>query len=440
MSRRFSVFTPTSDTRWLDACYRSLVDQSPELSLTTWEWIVLRNGDRPGSVPDRIRADPRVKVLDTELTGVGALKRAAANACSGEILVELDHDDELTPDCLHRLAMVHSQAPGGFYYSDWAGVRPDGTAEVFDAGFGWQTYEAEVLGETRTCLRAFEATARSLCEIYYAPNHVRAWSRAAYAKAGGHDADLAVGDDHDLVCRTYLAGVPFVHVQGPLYLYRARPDSTSHVLAGDIARVQARTRDKYLHRLVAEWCGRKRLPMLDLGGAHHPAPGYIPVDAAFPDTYPGAVTRQPTPAEPWPTQIGGDVLSLLEVMPDRSVGCVRAVDFVEHLPRAHMIRFMNEVHRVLVAGGWFLSSTPSTDGRGAFQDPTHVNFLNENSFWYFCNEEYSKYLNGRFTGRFQAVRLWTDYPSEFHRQHHIPYVHADLCAVKEGRHPGPVYI
>ena len=29
--------------------------------------------------------------------------------------------------------------------------------------------------------------------------------------------------------------------------------------------------------------------------------------------------------------------------------------------------------------------TPSTDGRGAFQDPTHVSFYNENSFWYFTD-------------------------------------------------------
>ncbi len=29
--------------------------------------------------------------------------------------------------------------------------------------------------------------------------------------------------------------------------------------------------------------------------------------------------------------------------------------------------------------GWFLSQTPSTDGRGAFQDPTHVSMWNSNS-------------------------------------------------------------
>lgn len=445
---RFSVFTPTHDTQWLADCYRSLAGQSDG----DWEWVVLRNGERPGPVPAEALADPRVRVLDTDDVGfvylhgrpgasVGALKRAAVAACAGEILVELDHDDMLAAGCLRNLAEVAAAAPGGFYYSDWAGVRPDGEAEVFDNGFGWEKYTAEVLGERRTCLRAFDATARALCEIHYAPNHVRAWHRTAYERAGGHDPAMPVGDDHDLVCRTFLAGVPFVHVRGPLYLYRASPDSTSHVRAGEIRRAQAATRDRYLHQLVAEWCGRARLPMLDLGGAHNPAPGHIPVDVSLPETDPALYCHTMIVGTGrWPGAIGGDVMTVLRGLPPDSVGCVRAVDFIEHLPRDQMVPFMNEVHRVLAPQGWLLSSTPSTDGRGAFQDPTHTNFVNENSFWYYTNGGYSKYLNGAVTGRFQAVRLWTDYPSRFHEQNNIPYVHADLCAVKAGRHPGPVYI
>jgi O-antigen biosynthesis protein len=37
----------------------------------------------------------------------------------------------------------------------------------------------------------------------------------------------------------------------------------------------------------------------------------------------------------------------------------------------------------LVPGGWLLAATPSTDVRGAFQDPTNCSFWNvPNSFWY----------------------------------------------------------
>ena len=48
---------------------------------------------------------------------------------------------------------------------------------------------------------------------------------------------------------------------------------------------------------------------------------------------------------------------------------IRAVDFLEHV--ADKVALFNEVYRLLAPGGLLLSQTPSTDGRGAFQDPTH---------------------------------------------------------------------
>ncbi len=49
---------------------------------------------------------------------------------------------------------------------------------------------------------------------------------------------------------------------------------------------------------------------------------------------------------------------------------------------------MEEIYRVLKPGGMFESSTPSTDGRGAFQDPTHVSFWNINSWLYYSDDAY----------------------------------------------------
>ena len=34
-----------------------------------------------------------------------------------------------------------------------------------------------------------------------------------------------------------------------------------------------------------------------------------------------------------------------------------------------MVGLMNAIYRTLFPGGWLLTATPSTDGRGAFQDP-----------------------------------------------------------------------
>jgi len=64
---------------------------------------------------------------------------------------------------------------------------------------------------------------------------------------------------------------------------------------------------------------------------------------------------------------------------------VRAFDFLEHIPIGKTIQVIEEIHRVLKPGGMFEHSTPSTDGRGAFQDPTHVSFWNINSWTYYTN-------------------------------------------------------
>jgi SAM-dependent methyltransferase len=124
----------------------------------------------------------------------------------------------------------------------------------------------------------------------------------------------------------------------------------------------------------------------------------------------------------------GDIFDVLESMPDNSVGLIRAVDFCEHI--VDKIRLWNELYRVLAHGGMVLSLTPSTDGRGAYQDPTHVAFYNENSFWYWTNENYRKFVP-EITAVFQASRLVSYFPSDWHKQNHIPYVCANLIALKE---------
>jgi hypothetical protein len=99
---------------------------------------------------------------------------------------------------------------------------------------------------------------------------------------------------------------------------------------------------------------------------------------------------------------------------------------------------LNECNRVLVHGGMLETQTPSTDGRGAFQDPSHVAFYNENSFWYLTQARLRPSIPD-LTGRFQISHLSTSFPSDWHRQMNISYVFANLLAVKDGpRQGGPV--
>lgn len=75
---------------------------------------------------------------------------------------------------------------------------------------------------------------------------------------------------------------------------------------------------------------------------------------------------------------------------DSSVDVVFALDYLEHIPIGETIAQINEIWRVLKHNGVLVHRTPSTDGRGAFQDPTHVSFWNLNSWLYYTHDEYRK--------------------------------------------------
>ena len=66
---------------------------------------------------------------------------------------------------------------------------------------------------------------------------------------------------------------------------------------------------------------------------------------------------------------------------DCSVDFIRAHDIIEHLP--DKIFTMNEMWRVLEPGCEAEIVVPTTDGPGAFQDPTHVSFWHRRSFMYY---------------------------------------------------------
>ena len=394
-----SVYTPSHNPQWLNECYGSLQAQT----FQDWQWVVLLNKDAEWTPP----ADERVVVYYSVLEGVGALKREAVSYCSGEIYVELDHDDILLPTALEEVKQAFDNG-ADFVYSDFAQINEDGTPnfDEFNSAHGW-TYRDE--GGYHVC-NSMALHPHSVSFIWYAPNHLRAISSALYAKIGGYEANLDVLDDQDLMMKAYQEGT-FTHIPKNLYLQRVHGQNTQ---AGELnAKIQdltVRMYDDNIERAMLKWSADRNLLALDLGAAHNPAPGYKTVDMHGDPDY------------------KGDIFDVLGSMPDNSVGLIRAVDFCEHI--ADKIRLWNELYRVLAHGGMVLSLTPSTDGRGAYQDPTHVAFYNENSFWYWTNEQYRKFVP-EITAVFQASRLVSYFPSDWHRENHIPYVCANLIALKE---------
>jgi len=225
------------------------------------------------------------------------------------------------------------------------------------------------------------------------------------------------------MCRLFHVG-DFHHIPRCLYLQRMHPANTQRDPETN-AHIQSETvalYDKYIEANALAWTYRRGLLALDLGAAHRKPPGYLGVDQ-----YPGE---------------GVDIVATLPGrldLPDDSVGLMRAVDFLEHVPAK--IPLINELYRLLAPGGMLLSTTPSSDGRGAYQDPTHVAYYNENSFWYYTDDQYRAFVP-EIEARFQSSRLTTCFPSQWHSEKNISYVIANLISVKDGaeRCGGPLLV
>jgi hypothetical protein len=65
----------------------------------------------------------------------------------------------------------------------------------------------------------------------------------------------------------------------------------------------------------------------------------------------------------------GDVFEVLASRADGSLGCVLAMDFVEHIEKPQVIEWLSLVQAKLAPGGVFLARTPCADSP---QGPTHV--------------------------------------------------------------------
>lgn len=410
---KLSVFTPSHRPRYLNECYASLAAQT----YSDWEWIVLLNGG--GGTWRPPVDDERIKVLrDRSVKGVGAAKRAACAVAEGEVLVELDHDDLMASTCLERVADAFESDPGAaLVFSDFAQIGEDGSRndDRFDLSYGWVYDEVEVDGNTYLRCNALQASPHNVAYIWYAPNHVRAFRRGIYEQVGGYDASLEVLDDQELMTRLYGAG-HFHHIPECLYFQRVHPGNTQ-IRPRTNAFIQAQTVAYYqqsINDLMHAWC--KRAGLAEIGVR---IPGTIGTDRPQPDTV-----------------IDLDVQNPAIALPQNSVGAIHAIEVLQHLP--DRAAFFNECYRVLAHGGAVLTETPSTDGRGAFQDPSHVSFWNENSFWYLTQAALRPSIPD-LTGRFQISHIRTYHPTAWHEQVNISYVQANLLAVKDGpRQGGPL--
>jgi len=404
---KLSIFSPSHNPKYLKEAYDSIKAQDFD------EWVIVANNT---TIPDF--GDPRIKVYEfNDVHYVGALKKVACGHCTGDILVELDHDDLLMGDAIAEIRKAFEDPEVGFVHSNSANFKDDFiSTPPYSVAHGWRTRPFTYGGKVLLENLAFPTSPASVSRIWYAPNHVRAWRRDTYIKAGGHAEDMLVLDDQDLIARTYLV-TKFKHIDKCLYLYRITGENTWLKYNAEIQNNVYRLYDKYIYRIVETWADNNLLLKVDLGGRFNCPAGYKSVDLKD-------ANYNCNLNEPWPFK-------------DNSVGVIRAHDILEHLKDP--IHVMKEAHRVLIPGGYFMIKVPSTDGRGAFQDPTHKSFFNENSFWYYTKHDQARFIDTPV--RFQAMRLHSSNPDKYCKEHYICYVSAHLIALKgQPRGPGLIEI
>jgi Glycosyl transferase family 2 len=404
-----SVVIPTHHSRYLAETIASVLDQTePEFEL-----LIVPNGGASldGVLPD----DGRIRVVPYEgPSALGAIKRFAFEAARGDILVALDHDDLLAPQALQRVRAALS-AGADFAYSNFAELDFErGESIVHDSYWGWVSRTTEIRGRSVAEMIAFDPTPAALGRAWYAPNHLRAWTRDAYARAGGHDPTMAVCEDHDLAVRTYLTG-QMTRIDECLYLQRDHPGRTPLATNDDVQKASEDIYGRSVDSLVVRWAALHGLPCFDLAGAHNNAPGWVTTELDG-------------------TRIAADLRGRWP-WADSTVGAFRAHDLFAYLPdKQHT---MNELHRCLVPGGWVLSSTPSALGQGAFMDPRQCSYWVRNSFYYWVDAAFARRI-GNASTRFQVQRLEESFPTEWHAAQQVPYVHFDGVCLKDGFDgPGP---
>ena len=207
-----SITTPTWRTGdRIQRTYRSLLNQSYD----HWEWVVVDDSHDEGAtlrlLDEIAQVEPRLSVsaLQRRSGRIGEVKRHAAALSRGAILVELDHDDELTPNALAEIVQAFQHdADTGFVYSDCALVAEGSGAPLGFRGewaFGYGRHRSEQYdGRAVLVTCAPPINAHTIRHIVGVPNHVRAWRRDVYWRIGGHNAALHVADDYDLLLRTFL--------------------------------------------------------------------------------------------------------------------------------------------------------------------------------------------------------------------------------------------
>jgi glycosyltransferase involved in cell wall biosynthesis len=252
---KVSFFTPAYNTplNRLWRLYESIRAQTSH----DWEWVIVNDSPKNNSLSEELKRlsnlDSRIKIFTfNKASGgvIGDVKYKAASLCRGDILAEVDHDDELEIRCCQYLIEASEAHPEcGFFYTDCVELNEMGESMTYPDGFafGYGSYRKEGKWDVSVCVGINPKTIRHIVGV---PNHIRAWRRDTYQRIGGHNRRLTIADDYELIVRTFLK-TKFCHIEAlGYYQYIYNNDSgqnTHDATRGDIQRRVRSIANHYNH-------------------------------------------------------------------------------------------------------------------------------------------------------------------------------------------------
>ena len=207
---RFSIITPVYNTsaQHLHETVQSVLAQV----YGDWElWL----SDDASTDPDTRRAlaevaglDKRIRTLTSSQNGgISVATNAAASKATGDVLVFLDHDDLLTPDCLAELALYYAAHPDAdIVYSDDDKLDDEGRFYAPQFKPDWSP---------------------ALLTSFMYMSHVFTVRRSLFAELGGFRSDFDGSQDYDFALRASERARHVGHIPRVLYHWRAVAGSTA---------------------------------------------------------------------------------------------------------------------------------------------------------------------------------------------------------------------
>lgn len=360
--------------------------ESVKQNTTNYELVVVDNGSSPCFDCNTIRNETNL--------GFPAAVNQGIQAAKGDIIIILNNDTIVTPGWSERLIS----------YLDRFGII--GPVSNYVAGMQ-RTIIPTYTNEQELYQRAAQWQidhAGEVKEVNWIIGFCMAFKKSLFDEVGDFDETHwpCCGEEIDFCLRAREKGYK-VGYTSEIYIHHEGSQTFRAMSDIDYNEICERN-EKHLTEKWGPDVLNQEIPLipkdglrLNLGCGYRKLEGFVNIDnreSVDPDLLCDVIPGLPA--------LTGDLIIGLPY-DDNSVDMVRAYDFLEHIPIGKVVPVMNEIYRVLKPGGIFESSTPSTDGRGAFQDPTHVSFWNHNSWWYYSIPEY-RHLYG-ITADFEIVKI-----------------------------------